>query len=174
MGGARAAILARYRTDMGDGAAACRLQQRQEHLRDHKGPLEVGVHDHVPVGIRDGVEIGRLVDAGIVDQDLYRPKGARLFGGAFHLQAVGDIHLHGQGTAAFCLDLFGHGMGLGMFFAIGQQHIGPGIRQTQRNGSPDPARSARDHGAFALKRKPIHLRFSTRLAAAAICGAAIS
>ena len=112
-----------------------------------------------------------LKEAGLVTD---RPEGARLFGGAFHLQAVGDIHLHRQSAAALRLDLLGDGMGFVMLFAIGQQHIGPGVRQTQRDGRADSARTTRDHGAFTLQRKPFHLRFSTRLAAAAICGAAIS
>ena len=66
---ARAAILAADRADMHDRAAARFLQQRQERLRRQERPLEIGGQDRVPVRVVDLVEVGGLVDPGIVDQD---------------------------------------------------------------------------------------------------------
>ena len=66
---ARSAILAADRADMDDAAAAGLRQQRQEDLRADERAFQIGVEDRVPIRVGDLVEIGRLVDAGIVHED---------------------------------------------------------------------------------------------------------
>ena len=89
MRGARAAILAADRADMDDGPATRFLQQRQEGLCADVGALEIGIEDRIPIFVGNLIEIGRLVDAGIVDEDRDRSEAARIFRGDWYYS--GDV-----------------------------------------------------------------------------------
>jgi hypothetical protein len=162
MSRARAAILARYRTNMHDRAAAGVLEQWQEHLRAEEGSAQIGGEDGVPVGVGDLIVVGRLVDAGIVDQDRDRTKAACILGQRLDRSAVGDVKRQGHRAAAHRFDLLHHRVGFVALFAIGDDHVGAGFRQTQRDGLADAAARPGDDGIFAGQREAAHCRFSLR------------
>ena len=161
MGGTGAAILAAHRADMHHAAAGPFGQQRQKYLGADKRPLEVGRKDQVPIRVRDEIEIGGFVDAGIVDEDRNAAQSAACgLGSACDACAVGNIHPQCDGPPAHRDDLCLRCLRLVAALAIGERHIGAGFCQSEGDSAPDAAAAAGDEGGLSGEGKARRQGFS--------------
>ena len=132
----------------------CSSMASRHRTPEEEGGLEVGVHDHVPLPLLDGVDGAEVgVGTGVVDEHV---DAAQLRLGALDevLQVLHAPHvgLDADGAAAERL----HGLdGLleGAGLAGGDGDVGAGLGQAQRDRAADAAAAAGDDGDFALQRE---------------------
>ena len=143
MGGARAAILAATEPIWMMEPPPASFSSGRKVCATRKGPLRLVSSTKSQSASLDLVEIGGLVDAGIVDQDGNRPEGAApgappVRHAARSVTSIGTARARRPMASILCDD----GFGFGMLFAIGEKHIGAGLGQAQRDGAR-PARGCR-------------------------------
>ena len=139
MGGARAAILAAHRADMDDrGAIAPASAAAGKSAPPGTGPLRLVSRIESQSASADLIEIGGLVDPGIVDQDRNRSEGARPAVAAASMLARSVTSIFTawarRPLALICGD---NRVGFARAFAIGEKHIGAGLGQAKRDGAAD-------------------------------------
>jgi len=128
-------------------------------LGNKKRALEIYIEDRVVVLLGDVPEIGALLDAGIVDEDV-AAAGALL---DLPLQAgdalrIADVAADGLRFAAGALDQL---QGLSGILAVGDDDPGALLRQPHGRGLTDAGRRTRDHRDLAIElstagwRKPV-------------------
>ena len=121
-------------------------------LGDEVGPLEVGVHDHVPGVFRELVDVDlyALKDAREVEQHV-DPAKPRLGGDhpAGHGGFVRNVHVPVAGIAAGLVDV-GHGRTSGGVVNVEHGHHCPVGPDPERSRPPYAGGPSGDDDAFAL------------------------
>src|SRR5581483_7664932 len=151
--GPRAAVLPAHGADVHDGAA--RAEPAERLLRHDERAAEVHGEHLVPVGVGDPVEVGRLVDAGVVHEDVdpaERP-GERLEAGA-HARAVADVERRRRRGAAGRADLLDHGRRRGRLRHPGDADGRALGGARARDRPPDAAAGARDDDPPSVEPPP--------------------
>ena len=154
-GAPRRADMAHLRGDVDDRAGELGLDQPQRHrLRHEEGGAHIEIEDGVEVLDRHVRQIGRPVDAGIVDQDLIRRarrqrRTHRVDIGDVERERVGLLPARADGGGGFLDFLFG---------ARDQRDMRAGIGQRRRGGQPDAAPAAGHQRAAAVEAEGSGLR----------------
>jgi len=142
-----------HRGNIDDATGFLRLAEAaHEGLRKEEGALQIHPEDGVVVGFGCVPEVGSLLDAGVVDEDVAT---AKLLPGLLNkimgIGDFGDVCANQNRLAAGSRDLVHSHLCLIDVIAIIDDAIGAFLRQPLGNGLTDAGARAGDDGNFSFK-----------------------